>query len=85
MPGCDHLAGAASPDPPEVLECPECVAADSTWVGLRQCLACGQVGCCDSSPGRHASAHFDATGHATARSIEPGEFWRFCFIHRVIG
>lgn len=85
MAACEHLHSASSPAPPDSLECPDCVAVGAGWVGLRQCLTCGRVGCCDSSPQRHASAHYDATGHPTARSIEPGEFWRFCFIHRVIG
>jgi len=82
---CEHLGSAPTPDLPEALECAECAAAGSTWISLRQCLECGHVGCCDSSPHRHASTHFEATGHPTAASAEPGEFWRFCFIHRVIG
>ena len=85
MAACEHLEGASSPPPPDVLECGDCVAAGTTWVSLRQCLSCGNIGCCDSSPRRHASAHYDATGHPAARSVEPGEFWRVCFIHRVIG
>lgn len=82
---CEHLGNAPSPSPPDSLECPECVDLGATWVSLRQCLSCGQVGCCDSSAHRHATAHFEASGHPTAQSVEPGEFWRFCFIHRVIG
>ncbi|MFD6443949.1 UBP-type zinc finger domain-containing protein [Promicromonospora sp. NPDC060204] len=46
---------------------------------LRQCLTCGQVGCCDSSPMRHARAHAAATSHVVVRSIEPGEDWRWCY------
>ena len=49
------------------------------WVHLRQCLTCGQVGCCDSSPMRHARAHAATTGHVIVRSIEPGENWRWCY------
>ena len=85
MASCEHLGNAPTPAPPDVAECAECAASGSSWVSLRQCLACGHVGCCDSSPNRHATAHFDATGHPAAGSAEPGEYWRFCFIHRVIG
>lgn len=63
------------------LVCPECVEAGTRWVALRMCLSCGHVGCCDSSPLRHATAHFQATGHPVMRSVEPGEDWRWCFVH----
>jgi len=46
---------------------------------LRICLSCGHVGCCDSSPGRHASAHAASSGHPIIRSIQPGEDWSWCF------
>ncbi|GGJ87355.1 hypothetical protein GCM10010123_16170 [Pilimelia anulata] len=60
--------------------CPDCVAVGATgWVHLRQCLACGHVGCCDSSPYQHARAHWNASGHPVMRSIEPGESWRWCW------
>ncbi|WP_104167937.1 UBP-type zinc finger domain-containing protein [Arthrobacter sp. SX1312] len=55
--------------------CRECDAAGGWWVHLRRCAACGQVGCCDSSPSRHASAHAAAAGHPVATSFEPGEDW----------
>ncbi|MYU47773.1 hypothetical protein GTV15_08865, partial [Streptomyces sp. SID7803] len=35
---------------------------------------------CDSSPGRHATGHFEQTGHPVMRSFEPGENWRWCFV-----
>jgi uncharacterized UBP type Zn finger protein len=44
------------------------------------CLACGRVGCCDSSKNRHATKHFQATGHPLVRSIEPGENWVWCYV-----
>jgi uncharacterized UBP type Zn finger protein len=50
------------------------------WVHLRICLACGHVGCCDSSPNRHATAHYRATEHAIVRSLEPGEDWSWCYV-----
>jgi hypothetical protein len=85
MASCEHLDHAPTPEPPDELACVGCVEGGGHWVSLRQCLTCGYVGCCDSSPGHHASAHYEVTGHPTARSVEPGESWRVCFIHRVIG
>ena len=49
------------------------------WLHLRLCLGCGHVGCCDSSPNRHASAHFRAEDHPLVRSYEPGEDWWWCY------
>ena len=61
-------------------ECPDCAAlGERHWVHLRQCLTCGHVACCDSSPHKHATAHHRATGHPVMRSFEPGEKWRWCF------
>ncbi|MGI9031432.1 MAG: Na+/H+ antiporter [Ilumatobacteraceae bacterium] len=83
---CEHLARAWPPhEPPEDRVCPPCVAAGTRWVHLRMCLACGAVGCCDSSPERHAHAHFEKAQHPVMRSIEPGEAWRWCFEDERIG
>ncbi|EWC58957.1 Isopeptidase T [Actinokineospora spheciospongiae] len=61
-------------------ECPDCAAlGERHWVHLRQCLTCGHVACCDSSPHRHATAHHGASGHPVMRSHEPGESWRWCY------
>ncbi len=65
--------------------CEECLRDGSTWVHLRTCTWCGHVGCCDSSPERHASAHFAASQHPVIRSAEPGEDWRWCYVDRVTG
>jgi hypothetical protein len=79
---CAHVAAL----PAEVTAdaddfCPDCRAAgESHWVHLRQCLTCGHVACCDSSPRRHASKHHADTGHPVMRSLEPGEDWRWCFV-----
>ena len=59
--------------------CEECVAMGAKWVHLRMCLICGNVACCDSSPNRHASAHFRKSKHPLVRSIEPGETWVWCY------
>ncbi|GAA6525988.1 UBP-type zinc finger domain-containing protein [Intrasporangium sp. DVR] len=61
--------------PPSGTGCAECLAADGWWVHLRRCAACGHIGCCDTSPSQHATAHFRATGHPVVRSFEPGESW----------
>jgi uncharacterized UBP type Zn finger protein len=76
---CTHL-GEIKDVAPSSRVCDECVAMGSTWVHLRMCLSCGRVGCCDSSPNRHATAHFDDAGHPIMRSVEPGEAWRWCFV-----
>lgn len=63
--------------------CEECVKAGMTWVHLRMCAACGHVGCCDESPGKHAAAHFRATAHPIVKSAEPGEDWYWCYVDQV--
>lgn len=55
--------------------CVECDEQQGWWVHLRRCAQCGHIGCCDSSPGQHATAHSVATGHPVMRSYEPGEAW----------
>ncbi len=55
--------------------CAECLAAGGWWFHLRRCAQCGHIGCCDSSPAQHASAHSRATGHPLIQSFEPGESW----------
>jgi uncharacterized UBP type Zn finger protein len=60
--------------------CEECLQIGSDWVHLRLCLTCGNVGCCDSSPNKHATKHFRATGHPIIRSFEPGEDWEYCYV-----
>ncbi len=75
---CEHFELDHRIDPP-LRVCPTCVAMGSTWHHLRQCLACGQMGCCDRSPNRHATAHFHETGHPMIRAAEPGEAWWWCY------
>jgi uncharacterized UBP type Zn finger protein len=59
--------------------CVECLRTGGRWVHLRRCLECGHVGCCDSSPNRHATAHFHEVGHPLVQSFEPGEDWVWCY------
>lgn len=75
---CKHLV-AVHPLPPRTDGCEECLRAGSTWVHLRLCLTCGHVGCCDSSPGRHATRHYDLTTHPVIASFEPDERWAWCY------
>ena len=61
--------------PPSGSGCVECEQAGGWWMHLRRCAECGHVGCCDSSPSQHATAHYRATGHPVVQSFEPGEEW----------
>jgi len=82
MAECDHLETAPLTPVPATAErvCEDCVAIGGRWVHLRRCLSCQHIGCCDSSPNRHASAHFRASEHPVMQSFEPGEDWRWCFV-----
>lgn len=84
MPACTHLTEIrdVAPTTPWCAGCHE--LGQETWVHLRSCLTCGTVGCCDSSPYRHASAHAEETGHPVMRSIEDGESWRWCYVDLAI-
>ena len=80
MPACSHLDTIAYRDAPDdVAGCEECLKIGGRWVHLRMCQACGKIGCCDSSPNRHASAHAAATGHPVIASAEAGERWLYCY------
>jgi hypothetical protein len=59
--------------------CHECLQHGGRWVHLRMCQECGHVGCCDNSPGKHATAHNREIGHQIIRSFEPGEDWFYCY------
>jgi CPA1 family monovalent cation:H+ antiporter len=83
---CEHLRDAPRVVQPRTPEgCEECLRDGTRWVHLRLCLACGHVGCCDSSKHRHASAHYRETEHPVMRSLEPGEAWRWCYVDEVVG
>ena len=81
--GCSHLDHVHEVTP-GTQGCQECLESGSRWVHLRVCLECGHVGCCDSSPNKHATKHNHATGHPIVRSIEPGETWGWCYEDRVM-
>jgi ubiquitin-hydrolase Zn-finger-containing protein len=83
---CEHLDKA-----PEDIQartpgrCEEHTDEDGWVVHLRMCLTCGHVGCCDSSRPRHATRHFEQTGHPVMRSVEAGESWRWCYVDELLG
>ncbi|MPZ27217.1 MAG: hypothetical protein GEV12_12605 [Micromonosporaceae bacterium] len=85
QPVCTHQPGL--PEPVSVAaatECEDCVREGTSWVHLRRCLACQHVGCCDSSPQRHATSHWQAATHPVVASAEPGERWAWCYADEVL-
>jgi len=81
---CTHLDQISVVDLPlTITGCEECLKIGSRWVHLRMCMSCGKIGCCDSSPNRHASRHAAEVGHPIARSAEPRETWSWCFVDEV--
>jgi hypothetical protein len=79
---CRHLATLA-PVPARTEGCEECVRTGGRWVRLRLCLTCGHVGCCNDSPGRHATRHALHSGHPAIASLDPGETWGWCYTDQV--
>jgi monovalent cation/hydrogen antiporter len=79
----DHAPASIAPNGPGI--CEDCVREGTRTVHLRICLHCGNVGCCNSSVGRHAERHFTLTHHPVMRSFEPGESWRWCYVDERIG
>ena len=77
---CEHVEEVRDDWPPlDRAVCAECVAAGrEDWVSLRRCLSCGHVGCCDSSPGLHATAHHQATSHPMVRAVH--QDWVWCYV-----
>jgi len=80
---CEHAANVKPVPPRTPTGCEECLTAGTSWVHLRLCLTCGHVGCCDDSPGRHATRHAHATSHPVIASYEPGERWAWCYTDQV--
>ena len=80
MESCPHAVLARPNIKPSGQGCKECLALGTGWVHLRLCMICGHVGCCDNSPGRHATGHFAQTGHPILKSFEPGEGWWWCYV-----
>ena len=76
---CSHLDQIDPGAQPSAEGCEDCLRLGGRWVHLRMCRVCGHVGCCDSSPSKHASAHNASSGHPLMSSFEPGEDWWWCF------
>jgi len=83
MLSCEHSTMIEITEPMG-FECVTCVHQGDTWVHLRLCMTCGYIGCCDSSKNKHARKHYIRNDHPVIRSIEPGETWRYCYIHKEI-
>ena len=83
MSRCAHV-GQIRMVTPSAKGCEDCLRIGARWVHLRLCLTCGHVGCCDSSPNRHASAHARLSGHPIVRSFEPGEDWAWCYVDEAV-
>lgn len=80
---CVHTGGIR-PVLPKSAGCTDCLRQGRhDWVHLRICTHCGFVGCCDSSPGRHAGAHAASADHPIAASAEPGENRAWCYLDSV--
>lgn len=76
---CEHLDQAQDVTP-SANGCQDCLRTGDSWVHLRICMTCGHVGCCDSSPNKHASGHWqEHQDHPLIRSFEPGEDWWWCY------
>jgi hypothetical protein len=84
---CEHVAGTKIRTVHRPARgCEDCMKIGGDWVHLRECLTCGHVACCDSSPNRHATAHYHQTKHPIVSSAEPGEDWCWCYFdERMLG
>ena len=80
---CTHLDTVGDVNPSSE-GCEDCLRIGGRWVHLRMCMRCGHIGCCDSSKNKHATKHFHQTRHPIIQSFQPGEDWRWCFVHEMI-
>ena len=81
---CTHLDQIHDVRPGTPQGCEECLKTHGWWVHLRLCLVCGHVGCCDQSPGKHATKHFHQTQHAIMKSFQPDEDWGWCYVDELM-
>ena len=80
---CEHLNGLTASDfpPPRTPgACEECLIEKTSWWHSGS-AGPGHVGCCDSSPRRHATRHFHETKHPVMRSVMRGDAWDWCYVH----
>jgi uncharacterized UBP type Zn finger protein len=80
---CTHLDQIQDVSP-SARGCEDCLRSGDRWVHLRLCLSCGHVGCCDSSPNRHATKHYHSSKHPLVRSFERGEDWMWCYADELL-
>src|SRR6266478_8837525 len=79
---CTHLDQIRDVTP-SAEGCEDCLRIGGWWVHLRECMSCGHIGCCDSSPNKHATKHARSSGHPIVKSFEPGEDWMWCYVDQV--
>ena len=80
---CTHGGSIKDFPPHNITFCEDCIKkSGESWVSLRQCLTCGHVGCCDNSKNKHATKHFQATGHPIMKSVTPGDAFTWCYIDK---
>ncbi|MGD0191745.1 MAG: UBP-type zinc finger domain-containing protein [Rhizomicrobium sp.] len=79
---CAHTADIKDVTP-SARGCEECLKIGSPWVHLRLCRTCGHVGCCDSSPLKHATKHFHRTKHPIVEGYDPPEGWAWCYVDEI--
>jgi uncharacterized UBP type Zn finger protein len=80
---CTHLDQVKEVTP-SANGCEDCLRTGGTWMHLRLCMTCGHVGCCDSSPNKHATKHFHSTAHPIIKSLQPREEWGWCYVDEVM-
>jgi uncharacterized UBP type Zn finger protein len=80
---CSHLTQLQMVTPNSDV-CEQCIELGDTWVNLRLCMTCGQVGCCDDSKNQHASKHHHASSHPIIMSYQPNEEWLWCYVDGVL-
>ncbi len=80
---CTHQDQIKDFPPQDTSICEDCIKMGDDWVSLRQCLACGHVGCCDNSKNKHATQHFKETKHPIIKSVTPGEEFTWCYVDEV--
>jgi uncharacterized UBP type Zn finger protein len=76
---CEHINAIQDLKLPKAYECDECIKTGSDWVHLRTCQTCGVTLCCDQSPHKHMTKHFNKTAHPVIISAEQEEKWMWCY------
>lgn len=76
---CSHISAITDVKIGDGYVCEECIKTKSRWVHLRTCQTCGITLCCDNSPNKHMTKHYNAIQHPVIASAEPGEHWLWCY------